>query len=65
MGAYKANIDKLRSKLNNNYQPIIVALDIEYIVLIAYIVNRVESIFYVSKCLPLAAFHFPYPILDG
>ena len=42
MGSYKSDIDKLRPKLYNNDQSVIVTLDIKYISLIANIINRVK-----------------------
>ena len=39
MSTNPANEDVPNCKLNNDNQPIVVASDIEYIVLIAYIIN--------------------------
>ena len=44
MSTNKANIYKLYSKLNNYYQPIIVAFNIENIMLITYIVSTIKRL---------------------
>ena len=44
VGADKTNIDKLWPELNNNHKPVIVAFYIKNIVLIAYIIDRIECL---------------------
>gem|GEM_PF-1667694 len=63
MGSNESYQNKLRYKFNNNYQSIIVSFDIENIVLIAYIVNRIKCCFNIGKTTLLSFLYNIYPIL--
>ena len=44
----------LRSKLNNNYQAIVIAFDIEHIMLVAHIIHRIECLLDILQAFPIA-----------
>ncbi len=58
MGAYKPYENELEGKLNNNYQSMMVALDIENISLSSYGINAVEGFFYICKRPPFCRFDY-------
>lgn len=64
MSPNETNVDKLRSELNYDYESIIIPFYIEYIMLIANIINRVKSLFYIGKILPPGFLHLGYPVLN-
>jgi hypothetical protein len=43
MSTNKANIHKLNGEFNHYYQTIVIAFDVENIVLIAYIINAITE----------------------
>ena len=54
MSSYKTNIYKLNGKLDNYNNSICILFYIEYIMLIANIVNTIKSWLNISKIIPLA-----------
>ena len=54
MSSYKTNIYKLNGKLDNYNNSICIPFYIEYIMLIANIVNTIKSWLNISKIIPLA-----------
>ncbi len=58
MSANKAYIYALWRELNNNNEPEIIAFNVEYIVLVANIVNTVERVLYISKTSPFCFRYF-------
>lgn len=54
MSSYKTNIYKLNGKLDNDNNSICIPFYIEYIMLIANIVNTIKSWLNISKIIPLA-----------
>ena len=65
MSTNKANIHKLNSKFNHYYQTIVIAFDIENIVLITYIINAIKRFLNIGKTGPLASFHNGSPFLQS
>lgn len=65
MCSYESDVHKLRCKLNDNYQSVIVSFDIEYIMLISYIIHTIECLFYVCEAFPFAMFDNRDPFLDS
>lgn len=65
INSYKSDIDKLRPKLDNNDQSVIVTLDIKYISLIANIINRVKCLLYVRQRPPPGFLDLSNSILDS
>lgn len=60
----KTDIHSPYRKLYHSYQPVIVSTNIEYIVLITYIINRIETFPYVGEILPVGIPYFMKPILQ-
>lgn len=56
MSSYPAYENVSHCKLDNNYQTVIVTLDIKYIVLIAHIISCWKIDFYVGKVFPFRFF---------
>ena len=56
MRTNKTYIHILRSKLYNYYEPIVIMLDIEYIVLLSYVVNTSKGLLHVLKASPMCSF---------
>ena len=54
MRPYKSDIYKPNCKLNHGDQTEIISFDIEYITLIAYIINAIEGLFYIREATPFA-----------
>ena len=52
----ETDIYKLRCKLNDNNQTVIVPFDVEYIMLIAYAIHTIECLLDISETFPLAFF---------
>lgn len=65
MSTDEADIYKLDGEFNHYYQPVIVAFDIEDIVLITYVVNAIECFLYIGKASPLAPFYNGSPFLQS
>lgn len=65
MSANETYIHKLRSELNNNNKPEVVSFYIENIPLIAYIIDRIKSLFYIRKSLQSGILDFFNPLLNG
>ena len=49
MSAYKTNINELYSEFYHYNQSVAIAFDIEYIMLITYIIYAIKGLFYVMK----------------
>ena len=49
MRTYKPDVDSLRSELYHHHQPVVVAFNIENIVLVANIVNTIKGTFYICE----------------
>ncbi len=65
MSANKTNIYKLDGKLYDYNQSVIIALDIENIMLIIYIINTVIVLLYIGKTGPSTSFHSRNPVLQS
>ena len=65
MSTNKANIHKLNSEFNHYYQTIVIAFDIENIVLITYTINAIKRFLNIGKTGPLASFHNGSPFLQS
>ncbi len=63
MDSYEANINKLDSKLNHYNNPIGISLNIEYIMLVPYVVGTIKGGFHICKSSPLTSFHYRNPFL--
>ena len=63
MSTNPANEDVPNCKLNNDNQPIVVASDIENVVLVAYIVSRKKINLYIRQIFPLGFFCYIIPTL--
>ncbi len=64
MRTYKPDVDSLRSELYNYHQPVVVAFNIENIVLVANIVNTIKGTFYICETCPVC-FGLQEPLLLG
>lgn len=56
MSSNKSNIHPLNSEFDNDNQPMVVATDIEDIMLIPNIINAIETLFYIGKIFPVRIF---------
>ena len=65
MSTNKANIHKLNSEFNHYYQTIVIAFDIENIVLITYTINAIKRFLNIGKTGSLASFHNGSPFLQS
>lgn len=65
MRADESYIYKLYSEFDHNDQTIVVPFDVEYIVLVPYIVHAVESLLYVGEAGSFTAFYNTCPFLQG
>ena len=63
MSTNPANEDVPNCKLNNDNQPIVVASDIENVVLVAYIVSRKKINLYIRQIFPFGFFCYIIPTL--
>ena len=57
MCAYKTDVDKFYGELNDHYQSVVVALDVEHVVLVPYAIHAVECCLYIGKTSPIAMFY--------
>ena len=65
MRPYESDIYKPNCKLNHGHQTEIISFDIEYITLIAYIINAIEGLFYIYETTQFAFLYLLYPILQS
>ena len=57
MSAYKTNINELYSEFYHYNQSVAIAFDIEYIMLITYIISAIKGLFYVCNASAYASFN--------
>ena len=57
MCAYETYVDKFYGEFNYHHQSVVVALDVEHVVLIPYAVHAVECCLYIGKTSPVAMFY--------
>ena len=65
MSPNKSNVHKLDGKLYHCHQAVVITFDVEYIVLVADIVDAVERFPDVGKASPLAPLHNGSPLLQS
>lgn len=65
MSAYKTNINELYSEFYHYNHSVAIAFDIEYIMLITYIIYAIKGLFYVCKASPFASFNYGSPFLQS
>lgn len=62
MSANKTNVNCFYSELYNDNKSVIVAFDIENIVLVTHIINAIKRTLYICKTSPLCILRFLIPI---
>ena len=65
MRPYESDIYKPNCELNHGNQTKIISFNIEYITLITYIINAIESLFYICEATPFAFLYLLYPSLQS
>lgn len=63
MRADKTHINKLNCKLNDNDKAEAIALYVEHIMLVPYIVSTIKCPLYIGKTFPVALFYDSDPFL--
>lgn len=65
MRPYESDVYEPNRELNHSHKSEVVPFDVEYIVLIPYIINAIKSLFYISKTTPFALLNFLHPVLQS
>lgn len=55
MSSDKSDINPLYCKFDNNNKSVVVSFDVEYVVLVSYVISAVEILFDVSEVFPLSS----------
>ena len=65
MSPNETDINKLYREFYYYNQPVIITFDIEYVMLVAYVIHTVKRFLYIGKTRPLALLDYSGPFLQS
>ena len=65
MSSDKPDIYPFDGELDNYDKAMVIATNIKHVMLVADIINAIETLLYICITLPLSFFHYLQPILQG